>query len=228
MMSLTNFVVLALAIICSANGFVMPSTTSTKERCWRLHDNMKRPFLDQLLASTLFRWEMNRVDNSSEMDEKGRIGEPMAWSESDSTANRFSQLVSNNELGIRLKQWVADLVAGEYDQDAIAQELDDFIQANDIAMFSFTTCPFCRRAKDALDETSYSYSVLELDEHANGNAMRAVLGKRTGRTSVPNIFVNGQSIGGCNDGPGLLPLMASGEFESMLMREPAQTKQPHE
>lgn len=43
----------------------------------------------------------------------------------------------------------------------------------------------------------------------------------TGRTSMPNIFIGGNSIGGCNDGtPGLMPLIASGELELLLPSKP--------
>ncbi len=45
-----------------------------------------------------------------------------------------------------------------------------------------------------------------------GYALRAELAARTGRTSVPNIWIKGESIGGCNDGPGILTLQASGEL----------------
>lgn len=38
-----------------------------------------------------------------------------------------------------------------------------------------------------------------------------------GRTSVPSVWINGECIGGCNDGnPGLLPLKESGRLESIL------------
>ena len=88
-------------------------------------------------------------------------------------------------------------------------------------MFSFTTCPFCRRAKDYLDEKGIAYRVLELDELEGneGNEIRAVLGKLTKRTSVPSIFVGGTYIGGCNDGPGLLPLGESGELDKLLQQQ---------
>lgn len=140
----------------------------------------------------------------------------MEWSEKDSVANKFSEFVA--QYGYAFKQWVADIVAGEYDQQATKSEIDDFITSNEVAMFSFTTCPFCRRAKDALDERGVTYKSIELDELKGneGNAIRAELGRRTKRTSVPSIFVRGQYIGGCNDGPGLLPLMESGEFDRML------------
>lgn len=179
---------------------------------------MKRPILDQV-ASFLFRLENERVESSSEVDEKGRVGEPMEWSREGSAANRFSEAVAGNPLGYRFKQWVADAVAGGYDESAIRAEMDAFIDAHEIAMFSFTTCPFCRRAKDALEERGLAYEALELDalDGNDGNAIRAELGRRTKRTSVPSIFVRGSYIGGCNDGPGLLPLMESGELDRLLL-----------
>lgn len=181
-----------------------------------LHE-MKRPILDQV-ASTLFRLENARVEASSVVDEKGRKGEPMEWSDSSSIANQFSEIVSSNSLGYMFKQWVADIVAGDYEEEVLASKIGAFVQENKVAMFSFSTCPFCRRAKDFLDEKGIEYQAMEIDEldGNEGNQIRAMLGRKTKRTSVPSIFVAGQFIGGCNDGPGLLPLAQSGELEKML------------
>ena len=45
------------------------------------------------------------------------------------------------------------------------------------------------------------YTALELNDMGDkGKALRAELAERTGRTSVPNIFISGEGIGGCNDG----------------------------
>jgi len=188
-------------------------TTTTTQLC-----SMKRPILDQL-ASFLFRLENDRVEESSVIDEKGRNGEPMEWSESDSLANRFSTVVAGNSLGYRFKQFVADIVAGDdYDVEEVTARIDNFVSEHPVAMFSFSTCPFCRRAKDLLDEKGVAYEVLELDELEGnaGNEIRANLGRKTGRTSVPSIFVGGNYIGGCNDGPGLVPLEKSGELDLLL------------
>lgn len=179
---------------------------------------MKRPILDQL-ATFLFRLENTRVEKSSVVDEKGRSGEPMEWSESESLANRLSTSVAENSLGYRFKQFVADIVAGDdYDVEAVNARIDNFVSDHPVAMFSFSTCPFCRRAKDLLDEKGVKYEVLELDELEGnaGNEIRANLGRKTGRTSVPSIFLGGNYIGGCNDGPGLLPLDKSGELDVLL------------
>jgi glutaredoxin 3 len=175
---------------------------------------MKRPLLDQI-ATTVFQLETNRVKQSSVVDDQGRLGEPMEWSKDSSLANQFSKIMAQNPVGYAFKQWIANIVAGDFDEAAITSMVDDYIGQNDVVMFSFTTCPFCRRAKDILDERGVKYLAVELDELKEGNEMRAVLGRKTKRTSMPNIFVRGQCIGGCNDGyPGLLPLIQRGEFET--------------
>eukprot|EP00546_Thalassionema_frauenfeldii_P016550 CAMPEP_0178901944 /NCGR_PEP_ID=MMETSP0786-20121207/4324_1 /TAXON_ID=186022 /ORGANISM="Thalassionema frauenfeldii, Strain CCMP 1798" /LENGTH=227 /DNA_ID=CAMNT_0020573143 /DNA_START=61 /DNA_END=744 /DNA_ORIENTATION=+ len=181
---------------------------------------MKRPILDQI-ASSLFKLENLRVEASSEVDSKGRVGEPMQWSESGSAANKFSKLIASNPIGYRFKQFVADIVAGEFDENKVADVVDAFIESNTIAMFSFTTCPFCRKAKDFLSENDIAYSSMELDQLDGnlGNEIRAVLGRKTKRTSVPSIFISGEHIGGCNDGPGLLTLAETGELFDMLAVE---------
>jgi glutaredoxin 3 len=178
---------------------------------------MKRPFLDQV-ASFLFQIETDRVEKSSVVDEKGRMGEPMAWSERDSFANQFSAFIASNDIGYTFKQFVADIVAGDFDNDHVGAEIDNFIKEHPVAMFSFSTCPFCRRAKDYLEACRIPYQSIELDELQGnrGSEIRAMLGRKTRRTSVPSIFIGGQYIGGCNDGPGLLPLAESGELQRLL------------
>ena len=193
------------------------STTSLYE--------MKRPILDRI-ASSLFNLEMDRVESSSVVDEQGRVGEPMSWAQNDSLANKFSKVIAGNDLGYKFKQWVADIVAGEYDEEKIEAYAKDFISNAEtsgvpIAMFSFTTCPFCRGAKDYFDKEGIDYVSLELDELDGnlGNEIRSVLGKMTRRTSVPSIFVKGTAIGGLNDGtPGLMPLVESGELNNLLLQ----------
>lgn len=182
---------------------------------------MKRPILDRL-ATFVFKLENDRVDKASVIDEKGRNGEPMEWAEENSFANTFSTVVASNDLGYKFKQSVADLVAGDYDEASTKKSIEDFISSSPVAMYSFTTCPFCRKAKDFLEDQNIAYSTIELDLLGGntGNEIRAELGKITRRTSVPSIFIGGAYIGGCNDGdPGLLPLARDGErFNSMLKK----------
>jgi glutaredoxin 3 len=211
-------------------GFTFPNIYGTPQNCnVRISrrstslNGMKRPILDQI-ASTLFNLEMDRVESSSVEDDRGRVGEPMAWASDDSLANRFSEVIAGNDLGYKFKQWVADIVAGEYDQEQVEAYAKEFITKTEnsgvpVVMFSFTTCPFCRGAKDYFDLEGIGYLSMELDELDGnlGNEVRAVLGRMTRRTSVPAIFVRGKAIGGLNDGtPGLMPLAESGELKVLL------------
>lgn len=68
-----------------------------------------------------------------------------------------------------------------------------------VIIFSKSYCPHSKRAKDILltkyDIVPKPY-VVELDEHPMGALLQEKLGKMTGRRTVPNVLVNGKSIGG--------------------------------
>ena len=110
-------------------------------------------------------------------------GEPLAWAKTDSLPQRLSVFSQTRLAGF--KQWVAERAAGDYDAAAADRRLDETIAGAPVVLFSFTSCPFCRRAKELLSAKGAAYRVLELDEAADGAALRAQLGRRTGRTSVP-------------------------------------------
>jgi len=145
----------------------------------------------------------------------GWAGEPSAWAKADSLPQRLSEMTQARLGGF--KQWTSELVAGDFDVASVDARLDGLVAPRGVVMFSFTSCPFCKAAKEALDVQGATYRVVELDTMPEGAALRARLGARTGRTSVPSIWIGGEFIGGLNDGsPGLLPLQASGELEAQL------------
>ena len=118
-------------------------------------------------------------------------------------------------------------IAGDYDETAIRKRLDALISENSVLMLSFTTCPYCLKAKEILNaQPALSsgkdpvYTIVELDQDVDGKAIRAVLGDLVGRTSVPAIWIDGVFVGGCNDGgpdgSGLVQLEKSGRLNTML------------
>ena len=146
----------------------------------------------------------------------GWTGEPTAWAEADSTAQQLSEL-TQKYLG-SFKQFTAELVAGEFDVAAVDAALDDAIGgAEGVTVFAFSSCPFCKKARALLDSKGAQYDWVLLDERDDGAALRARLGKRTGRTSVPSVWIGQDYVGGLNDGcPGLVPLDRRGELETRL------------
>lgn len=84
-------------------------------------------------------------------------------------------------------------------------------------IFSKSYCPFSKKAKTILLER-YTISpkpfVVELDQHPIGSSLQDLLGQNTGRRTVPNVLVNGKSIGGGDD---IAALDQSDELASTLM-----------
>lgn len=71
-----------------------------------------------------------------------------------------------------------------------------------VIIFSKSYCPHSKRAKNILlghyDITPAPF-VVELDQHPIGPALQQLLRENTGRGTVPNVLVNGRSIGGGDD-----------------------------
>mmetsp|Transcript_65866 Transcript_65866/g.106804 ORF Transcript_65866/g.106804 Transcript_65866/m.106804 type:complete len:243 (-) Transcript_65866:118-846(-) len=185
---------------------------------------MQRPVLDNVVTKAIYSAEMMRIKMMKEgptEENGGWDGEPRAWANDNSLAQKVSKV---SQIGVfaSFKQWIAESIAGNYDKEAINKRIDDTLAATPVVMFSFTTCPFCLKAKGLLqDEIKLDPSMLtiiECDDDAEGNAIRAELGRRTGRTSMPSIWIKDSGyIGGCNDGPGIMPLQKEGKLVPMLV-----------
>ena len=109
--------------------------------------------------------------------------------------------------------------AGTYDKKAVRSAIDDLVEQNPVAMLTFTECPYCIKARALLDKLGCQYKELNLDTVGRDSyAYRAELYHMTGRTSVPAVWIGGEFVGGCNDGPmgGLMTLNDSGQLLGLL------------
>ena len=66
-------------------------------------------------------------------------------------------------------------------------------------VFSKTHCPYCKKAKEEIKKLEPSFGLMELDEVKDGADVQAALLELTGQRTVPNIFVNGKHVGGCDN-----------------------------
>jgi len=57
------------------------------------------------------------------------------------------------------------------------------------------------------------FEAVELDQIDDGSAIQSELGKMTGATTVPRVFINQEFIGGCDD---TLALHKSGQLVKKL------------
>ncbi len=66
-----------------------------------------------------------------------------------------------------------------------------------IEIYTWSTCPFCKRAKKLLDRKKVAY--IEYDITGNEADRTKMMDRTGGSKSVPQIFINDQYIGGCDD-----------------------------
>jgi glutaredoxin 3 len=80
-----------------------------------------------------------------------------------------------------------------------------------VEIYTKLLCPFCARAKKLLDSKGVSYS--EYDVSMGGPKRAEMLERANGGSTVPQIFINDQHIGGSDD---LAALDAKGGLDPLL------------
>lgn len=91
-------------------------------------------------------------------------------------------------------------------------EVKAAIAAHDVVVFSKTWCGFCTQVITLFTrELKVPITTYELDIMPNGDEIQSSLQAITGQRSVPNVFVGGQHVGGCDD--------TFAEFRNGLLQE---------
>ncbi|MBW4662857.1 MAG: glutaredoxin 3 [Chroococcus sp. CMT-3BRIN-NPC107] len=84
------------------------------------------------------------------------------------------------------------------------------IKAN-VEIYTWQTCPYCIRAKLLLWWKGVNFTEYKID---GDEAARTKMAERSnGKRSVPQIFINNQHTGGCDD---LYQLNAQGQLDNLL------------
>ena len=80
-----------------------------------------------------------------------------------------------------------------------------------VELYTTMWCPFCARARALLERKGVAYTNVDLYEEPN---RRAEMVKRAGgRRTVPQIFIDGEHIGGCDD---MTALDRAGKLDAKL------------
>ena len=91
--------------------------------------------------------------------------------------------------------------------------LHTFVQNNRVAIISKTTCPFCDRVKKLFADINEPIRTIEINQEPDGADIHKQVIERVGKTSVPQVFVKGTHIGGCDD---TLASFESGKLRDLL------------
>jgi glutaredoxin 3 len=81
-----------------------------------------------------------------------------------------------------------------------------------IVIYTSRYCPYCFRAKALLDSKGLRYQEIVVDDDA---ALRAEMEQKSGRYTVPQIWVGDTHVGGCDD---LHAQDRSGRLETLLQQ----------
>lgn len=95
----------------------------------------------------------------------------------------------------------------------LSQEYQDLINKNRVTVFSKSTCPFCQRVKQIFSSINEPVTAVEFDAIHDGHFIQEQLSKRTGLKTVPQVFVKGNFIGGCDD---TIAALDSGKLRDLL------------
>lgn len=79
-----------------------------------------------------------------------------------------------------------------------------------VVIYTTRICPYCVRAKQLLQRKGIAYEEVDV---SNDYATRMQLVERTKQRTVPQIFINDQHIGGCDD---LYALERQGALDPLL------------
>ena len=82
-----------------------------------------------------------------------------------------------------------------------------------VEIYTWQTCPYCIRAKLLLKWKGVKFTEYKID---GDDAARIKMAERAnGRRSVPQIFINSQHIGGCDE---MYALDSSGQLDPLLIQ----------
>ena len=81
-----------------------------------------------------------------------------------------------------------------------------------VTLYTTRFCPYCVRARGLLDQKGIAFTDIAVD----GNpGLRQEMMNRSGRTSVPQIWIGDQHIGGCDE---MMLLERQGRLDGLVER----------
>ncbi len=81
----------------------------------------------------------------------------------------------------------------------------------EIEIYTSPFCGFCNAAKKLLEKKGVAYT--EFDVMMNGAKRQEMIERAGGRTTVPQIFVDGEHLGDCDD---IMAMDADGDLDARL------------
>ena len=88
----------------------------------------------------------------------------------------------------------------------------------EVVVYSTDYCPYCFRAKALLSKKKMVFTEVNVERRPD---LRSWLIAASGQRTVPQVFINGRSVGGFSD---LAELEHRGDLDALLRQEPSERK----
>ena len=79
-----------------------------------------------------------------------------------------------------------------------------------VTMYTTGWCPYCQRARGLMTKKGLTFEEINVDDDAK---LREEMVARSGRRTVPQIFIGDRHVGGCDE---LFALDGSGELDRLI------------
>ncbi|CAL5441072.1 unnamed protein product [Camellia sinensis] len=84
------------------------------------------------------------------------------------------------------------------EKETALSKVKEIVTSSPVVVFSKTYCGYCNQVKKLLSQLGASYKVIELNVENDGSVTQSALAEWTGQTTVPNVFIGGKHVGGCD------------------------------
>jgi len=92
--------------------------------------------------------------------------------------------------------------------------------AANVTIYTTNVCPYCVRAKDLLNKKNVAFTDVNVETRPD---LREWLVERSKQRTVPQVFVNGEPLGGFTD---IAALDRAGRLDALLARDPQPSDPP--
>ena len=82
----------------------------------------------------------------------------------------------------------------------------------EVVIYTTNYCPYCTKVKLLFKKKGVNFTEIDLTNDEEGRL--TLIEKAGGRKTVPQVFINGKHLGGCDD---LYSMDAKGELDSLLV-----------
>lgn len=123
----------------------------------------------------------------------------------------YPQFSKDHRLSVTYSSFPSRILASA--SPSLEEQIQEKNQKHPVIVYSKSWCPYCGEVKRLFRELKVDFTAVELDQVVEGDDVQDALLTITQSRTVPQVFIKGEFIGGCDD---TLGAYSSGELAEKL------------